>query len=302
MIEVEMNIHKIKTSVIKQIISIRILLIVLALIIGQAGSACANNKFSEQRYRGWLWFDESSVEESTVEKKEEVEDQVKDESKAPTLEQMRQAKRENEQFSEELDLLKHLAVRHPDNLEYIKLYKLKEKQMMDNAQILGLNWLMANFLNPEILNELENPQNIYGRDILGKEKKVNDKSVLQSLSNKIELFVFRQDGCPYCSTLEKHLKTFADKYGFKVEAITPDNSQSKYFKSNSSPELISALGLEVMPTVIAVVNDNRQRFELARGAVSIVELEEKALLLAEHLNKAQVQSKQENNMKLEIRK
>ena len=60
---------------------------------------------------------------------------------------------------------------------------------------------------------------------------------------------------------------------------------SSYFKTHASRKLIKALGLEVMPTVIAVVNDTRQRFELARGAVSVADLEEKALLLVNYLDK-----------------
>ena len=259
-------------------------LVILTLIQLLPVCAHAKQSFFEQRYRGWLWFDEPIVEQPNLEEKQ---DTAEEQSKAPTLEEMQRAKHDNEQFAEELELLRHLAVRHPENLEYIKLYKFKEKEMMDNAQILGLNWLMANFLNPEIMDELKSPQNIYGRKILAKEKKSNDQSILQALGDKVELFIFRQDGCPYCSTLEKHLKRFADKYSFKVEAITPDNSQSQYFKSNSSPELIEALGLELMPTVIAVVNNTRQRFELARGAVSVVDLEKKALLLAKYLGMAE---------------
>lgn len=259
----------------------------LILIFGITSDALANNKFFEQRYRGWLWFDESEKEDAV---KEQKHDDDEDKIQLPTLEQMQEAKRDNEKFAQELEMLKHLAIRHPDNLEYIKLYKLKEKEMMDRAQLLGINWLMANFLNPEIVDELENPQNIYGRDIKKSQNKKTEESNLKDLSSKVELFVFRQDGCPYCSTLEKHLNTFANKYGFKVEAITPDNSQSRYFKSNSSPELVEALGLEVMPTVIAVVNDTRARFELARGAVSVADLEEKSLLLAKYIND---QAKQE---------
>jgi hypothetical protein len=38
-----------------------------------------------------------------------------------------------------------------------------------------------------------------------------------------------------------------------------------------------------MPTVIAVTNDSRIRFELARGAVSVADLEENALLMAKYL-------------------
>jgi len=215
--------------------------------------AYAKNDFFEQRYRGWLWFDESKEENA-----QEIEVEQSPHTAVPTKELMLQAKAENEEFAKELELLKHLAIRYPDNLEYIKLYKLKEKEMMDNAGKLGINWLMVNFLNPEIIDELENPQNIYGRDIKTQEQQREERRALQDVAKKVELFVFRKDGCPYCSTLEKHLKTFATKYGFSVEAVTPDSSSSKYFKTYSSPEMIAALGLEVMPTVIAVVSDTRR--------------------------------------------
>ena len=238
-----------------------------------AVNAHANQNFFEQRYRGWLWFDENARER----------EELMEENQAPTIAQMEQAKKENEEFAKELELLKHLAIRHPDNLEYIKLYKLKEKEMMDNAQVLGLNWLMANFLNPDIVDELKNPQNIYGRDIRNQQQQADNRATLQELATKVELFVFRQDNCPRCPTLEKHLGTFATKYGFKVEAISPDHSQSPYYKTHTSPELIEKLGLKIMPTVIAVVNESRQRFELVRGGVSVVDIEEKALLLAKHL-------------------
>jgi hypothetical protein len=238
-----------------------------------AAIANAKENFFEQRYRGWLWFDENVKEQ----------EEFTEENQAPTLAQMEQAKKENEEFSRELDLLKHLAIRHPNNLEYIKLYKLKEKEMMDNAQVLGLNWIMANFLNPDIVDELKNPQNIYGRDIRNQQQDNDEKATLQELATKVELFVFRQDNCLHCPTLEKHLNSFTTKYGFKIEAISPDHSKSPYFKTHTSLELIKALGLEIMPTVIAVVNESRQRFELARGGVSVVDIEEKALLLAKHL-------------------
>ena len=241
-----------------------------------ASNVNANQNFFEQRYRGWLWFDENA----------KVQEEFTEENQAPTIVQMEQAKIENEEFAKELELLKHLAIRHPDNLEYIKLYKLKEKEMMDNAEVLGLNWLMANFLNPDIVDELKNPQNIYGRDIKNQRQQADDRATLLELATKVELFVFRQDNCPHYPTLEKHLNSFATKYGFKVEAISPDHSRSQYYKTHTSPELIEKLGLKIMPTVIfffAVVNESRQRFELVRGGVSISGLEKKALLLAKHL-------------------
>ncbi len=251
--------------------------VALSIFLLLSVTARASENFFEQRHRGWLWFDERAKEEL------EQDQEAQTSSPMPTMAQMEQAKAENEQFSKELELLKHLAIRHPENLEYIRLYKLKEKEMMDKAVVLGTNWLMANFLNPDIVDELANPQNIYGRDLKNSNQKQANNQILKTLTQKIELFVFRQEACTYCDTLEKHLQTFATNYGFAVEAVSPDSSISRYFKTHSSPELIKQLQLTIMPTVIAVVNETRERFELARGAVSVADLEDKALLLAKYL-------------------
>ncbi len=130
--------------------------------------------------------------------------------------------------------------------------------------------------------EMERVRVVAGRELLDK-KRIELIAAEKEYQRRVELFVFRQDNCPHCPTLEKHLSTFATKYGFKVEAVSPDHSQSQYYKTYTSPELIEGLGLKIMPTVIAVVNESRQRFELVRGGVSVVDIEEKALLLAKHL-------------------
>lgn len=252
--------------------------------------------FFEQRYRGWLWFEEKQQEESKDADTDLMEKQKA--SYLPTKEQMREAKLENEQFKEELEDLRHLMIRYPGDLEFIRLYKEKEKQMLDGAILLASNFAMVNFLRPDIADQLKNPQNIYGRNVAKAEKEQQDAETIKSLSGNIELFVFRQANCPHCSLLEKHLSSFAKKYGFKVEAVSQDNSASIYFKTHNNPAIIKELALTVMPTVIAVTKDSKMRFELARGAVSIPDLEDKALLLAKFLNSQNQNKHHLNNQHL----
>ena len=259
--------------------SLQIIILLLSQLL--PGMAEARQDFFDQRYRGWLWFEEREI----LEQQEQQEKQMK--NAPPTKEDMLAAKKDNEAFAEELELLRHLAIKNPDNLQYIELYKRKEKVMMDNAVKLGKNWHVANFLNPDIMDELQSPQNIYGRRIYQDQKDVQREKELKSLANKVELFVFRQEDCPYCEDLEKHLNRFAKLYGFKVEAVSADTSKSKYFTTNSSKEIITALGLEIMPTVIAVSGESRERYELARGAVSVADLEDKSMILANYLQMQQ---------------
>jgi thiol-disulfide isomerase/thioredoxin len=155
--------------------------------------------------------------------------------------------------------------------------------MLGGAMVLARNFAMTNFLNPNLADQLKAPQNIYGRNVLKSEKKARDQQIIKSLAPKIELFVFREDNCAHCLLLEKHLHSFANKYGFNVEAVSKDESKSSYFKTHHNSAITKALNLSVMPTVIAVTKDSSMRFELARGAVSIPDLEDKALLLAEYL-------------------
>ena len=251
--------------------------------------------FFEQRYRGWLWFEEKEQDESKDKDLKEKQNY----SYLPSREEMEKARLTNERFKEELEDLRHLMVRYPDNLNYIRLYKEKEKQMLDGAMLLATNFAMVNFLRPDIADQLENPQNIYGRNVAKAEKEKQDAQTIKSLSSKVELFVFRGAGCAHCLLLEKHLSSFAKKYGFKVEAVSQDNSESHYFKTHNNPEVIKKLALTVMPTVIAVTKDSSQRFELARGAVSIPDLEDKALLLAKFLNNQNINNQNLNKQQIQ---
>ena len=263
----------------------RVIIIFSVMTLYISSSYGAKHDFFEQRYRGWLWFEEKEQDNSID---SQAEEQAM--SRMPTEEQMKQAKLENEAFKEELEALRHLMVRYPNNLNYIRLYKEKEKEMLEGAMVLARNFAMVNFLNPGIADQLKTPQNIYGRNVAREQKELQDRQIIKSLSDKVELFVFRQANCPHCPLLEKHLNSFAKKHGFKVEAVAQDNSTSSYFKTHNNPAIIKQLQLSVMPTVIAVTKDSSMRFELARGAVSIPDLEDKALLLAEFLKNQHKQS------------
>jgi hypothetical protein len=152
--------------------------------------------------------------------------------------------------------------------------------------------MMVNFLNPEIVDQLKNPQNIFGRQVAREVQEQSNTTLIKNLAPKIALFILRQKDCAHSQLLEKHLAAFGQKYGFKIEAISIDQSNSDYFKTYNDPQitgpLLAKLDLKVIPSVIAVTIDSGSRFELVRGAVSIADLEEKALLLAQYLNQEEI--------------
>ena len=251
------------------------LLVILLLSLVPTLSFADEGSFWDQRYRGWMWFEETE---------KEVKEEEWPKTRKFTTEEMEQIKEKNERFAKELELLKHVMIRYPDNLEHVRRYKEKEKIMLDNAMVLGRSFMMANFLNPDLNDQLENPQNLYGRRTKAEiDEKLNSEK-LKQVAKEVELFLFFKGDCLYCEILEKHLARFAGLYGFKVEAVSTDGANSRYFKTHhNNKELIEKLALKQMPTVIAVTNDSSLRFELARGAVSVADLENNSLLMHKYL-------------------
>jgi conjugal transfer pilus assembly protein TraF len=256
--------------------------VIIIIVITAPFSSFARN-FFEERYRGWLWLEEKERAELQNRTAEELaSEQLK-------KEQYAQARKEVEQFAQELEELRYMMIRYPDSIEHARAYKKKELIMMDNAIKLAATSRMVNFIYPEQVNLIDNPINLYGRRIKEEIDSKGNSEKIKQLAGEIELFVFFSSSCPYCVSLEPVLNDFAKTYGFKVEAVSLDGSQSKYFKTHQDAGLAESLGLQRSPTIVAVTNDSSARFELIRGMASISELEDACLMAIKYLK---IQQKQ----------
>jgi thiol-disulfide isomerase/thioredoxin len=277
--------------------TIWIILLLLLQLLSEVASA--KESFFNQRYRGWLWFDRSKPDQSRLEQSKLGESQKEQsiQSKVPTP---REAKAAIEARKKALDNARNIMIESAyrpgvtkgEFLKAVENYRNLEQEMQFMALKVGMAWDETNLLNPEYLDELNHPSNMYGRK---KKEELDLKfntAILKELAAKSELFVFRNGNCGYCHTLEKHLNRFAKKYGFKVEAVSPDGSTSPYFKTTHSKELIIALGLKLVPTVFLVADNDTHRYEIARGLVSIEGLERNTLqaaaLLKQNISKSNV--------------
>ncbi len=123
-----------------------------------ATTILANNaKFFQEEKRGWLWFEEKPQNDKSKEDNKTLHIQIRTE--------MERATAENEQFAKELELVKHMMIRQPDNIAYIKLYKENEQRMLDAAMALAQNYAMVNMLYPHLADNLKQPQNMYSRSL-----------------------------------------------------------------------------------------------------------------------------------------
>jgi len=237
-------------------------------------SSYAQGFLNNDRYRGWLWFENKPL---TVEKKTPTQNSEQHSNISPE-----EARTEVEQFAKELEELKFMMLARPSP-ENVKAYRDKEKQMWDQADDLHEAWDMANLLYPEQRDLINNPVNVHGVKAKRAMQEEENTAKIKKLAKSFDLVLFFSDSCKYCALLSPVLKNFAEQYGFHIDAISATGSKHEYFKTANAPQLIERLAITAFPTVIAVSHDSKTAFELIRGYVSISELEEYSILAIKYL-------------------
>lgn len=259
-----------KSNILRVIINI-ILVLIITIYYSQAIiPAYATNDFMGERYVGWYWFDE---QESATDKEEAPLE--------PSLAEYLANEKEMKEFSRMLELKRFMMIMHPDNLEYMKQYREMEGIMRRNSETLAKNYALVNFLYPEFVDQLNRPVNLYGRKLKKQHQRKIDEQQIKELSKEFELFVFLSKGDPYSATLDKHLSNFNKLYGYEITAVTRDGSRSAYFETynDKGGSLGQALSLKAIPSILAISKDSKERYEIARGVISIEAIEMRLLLI-----------------------
>ncbi len=271
------------------IIMIAIWFVIISCFSPQSTQASVSNDqggFFNQRYRGWLWF-----EEKTKESEQQKRQAQNAQAEVITPEA---AKAEIEQFAKELEDAKYVMLARP-NPQNVKAYKDKEAQMWASATKLQESWDTANFLYPQHQDLINEPINVHAVKLKREVDRADDGVLITELAKSFDLVLFFKGGCKYCKAFEPVLKSFGETYGFKIEAITMDNTKSEFFHTASMPNLVKDLEIDAAPTLVAVSKDGKVAFELIRGYASISELEDYSIRAAKHLaNRAEEQKVSKN--------
>ncbi|MCC2646646.1 MAG: hypothetical protein K0R02_711 [Rickettsiaceae bacterium] len=229
----------------------------LLTIYGLTYSLHANAGFYDERYRGWLWFEEKIKEEES-------------EYKQLTPEQ---AIAYNKAFKKKLKGLRYVLFANP-TAENLKNYLEFENKMWNNVDKLDSTIRLARYKYPELFDTIKEPTNVQAVKLQRNLNREVMQKNIKDFALKFDLVVFTKESCPYCQAFAPVLDNFAKTYGFKVEAASLDGSESNVFKTAYIPGLAERLKIEAAPTLVAISHDGSQAFEIVRGVVAISELEE----------------------------
>jgi len=224
----------------------------------------AKGDFFEQRYRGWLWFEDKEQAKEKAANKVEI---------APEV-----AKEEMEEFSRQLEERKYIMFARPTP-ENVKSYRDKEKEMWDKAMELQESWDMANFLYPEQRDQINNPDNVHAVKLKRKLEQEGQDKVIKEFAANFELVAFFKNNCRYCHEFVPVLGSFIREFGFIAETVVLDDPAA----ASRNFYLVKKLNIEATPVVFAISKDGKTAFELVRGFVSISELRFAVAMSWKHL-------------------
>lgn len=237
--------------------------------------SCFARSFFEgkDRYRGFYWFEQ---DQRRIPKKQEK-------YQLPSAEE---AKRMVEERKARMDKARDVmvAVGLDENApmeakrEAIVAYKKLEMPMWDGAIAMSQSSDMANFINPDLADNLSNPTNVFGVKLKRKLEAEKNELAIRELARDFDLILFEEKGCAYCQQFKPVIVNFATQHQFKLTSSSLASKEGQVAKR---------LGVSAVPTVIIVAKDGSSAFELARGMLSLSELTSNTVLASQYSREIQ---------------
>lgn len=227
------------------------------------------NNWYGQKNRGWYFFETFTKE-----------DKDQTEKKLP------QTAQEAQEYIAKLQKkergLHSLMILNPTE-ENIRNYQKTLLEVTSYLTPLAENWQLFNFSNHELHDTAKNPSNISAFKVYNEVQKKVQRQDIELLAKDYGLVLFRKSDCQFCEHFEPILQYFSQEYGFEVEAVNLDSSESKFFRSKYAPQLASILNVEATPMVFLVSNKGQGMIEFSRGFLNLEELEKNGRLAVQFL-------------------
>jgi len=126
------------------------------------------------------------------------------------------------------------------------------------------------------INKITDMQN--SLNVQNEQNNQNTQDPFIALKNDYIFVLFYRSTCPYCRAFDPTLKSFADHYGFNVEAFTTDGESLPSFPNSTpiDPKIVQAffgVGAELeVPTLFLLNTHNGHVYPVSTGALSAEEL------------------------------
>lgn len=218
---------------------------------------------------GFNWYKDNVPEVTATEDKQKIStDQAQSAAPQPSTTPHTDAV---EAFQKELKEAQSRAVLHPtfENVATLKAYQ--DKAMIQSTDFSKM-WMLVNLMSKDLFPQ-DNPNNQFRRMQRKEDDAQLDRDITH-VARSYGLFFFFKEECPYCHEFAPHVKEFASRYGFEVQAISKDGSTIKEFPNamtdNGMGKQINPEG--ITPALFMANPESGEIIPIAWGMVSPEEL------------------------------
>lgn len=225
----------------------------------QASSLRAN--FLQDKARGWHWYEEKET------RKEKPDQSNREDPLSPT--------EVIENFKAEINERLHAALVEPTEAN-LMAYMQIQKQVMAQSQKFTDAWRRVLLNHPFLDETLAFPVMQGARHIYLDEERRRREEKIRELAQHYGLVFFFRQNCLYCHRFAPVVKRFADKYGWSVLAVSMDGGQLPEFpRAQCDNGAAANMGVQIVPSLLAVHPKTKQASPLAYGMVSESEIEQR---------------------------
>lgn len=170
----------------------------------------------------------------------------------------------------------------------IKDYIAKQEQMMTLSANFADGWRKTLWNNPELDFSLKGrPNNSAAQGVYDEQRTKERGDAIKQLAGKNGIMFFFKGNCQYCHAMAPIIKSFADRYGLSVMAISLDGGGIVDFPNAIIDNGIgSRLGINTVPAVFVANTETKEFLPIGYGVMAETELEERFFAQATPLGTA----------------
>ena len=198
---------------------------VVALAFGASGAAFAQAPSQEQTYCGrdlgqWFYCDRPAPPEQPEERSE---NSPLRSMRAPEIAEL-------EQFQKELEEARNIATWRPSP-ETVETYYRLQQVALDKGGMFADYYRRLVWTNPELDYTVKRPVVEVAKHGWTDDRLADRDLFLRNVSDKVGLFYVYRGSCGPCTIASPIVKSFGDRFGMSVSAISADGAPNQHFPS-----------------------------------------------------------------------
>lgn len=245
----------------------KLILIVITILLISSASFAESDYFHD-RADGWFWYINPEIKTEIKIEKQKTKQKNNISSSFGTIGELR----------EEAKRLLEMAIMEPTD-KNISAYLTIQKLILDKSEIFAHKWQEVVWTNPDLDYTAVHPISNTGLSLYKQEKNSQREDDLKKIAQNTGIFFIFSSTCQYCIAQSGILKTFSERYGFKVMPVTMDGKGLSEFPYPRPDNGISErLQVERTPSIFLAAPPDRITI-VSSGLLTLDELEERVSTL-----------------------